>query len=1072
MKTVSNLQERLCPDGNIDDSEYIFTYIDTDLETYNKLIKDGAQIRQRDFIDVGPTNPWRSYDEAKNGEQSHTARAKRFMEWCWPQDGSCQFTLLDNPLHDGAKGQRMVGRTALYQFYNQIVAEIQTKLGEFTDIKHPNPTPNIWVVASSCGGTGSSMTLDILHMLDYIVKGTFQTTPEVKLVLFMPKPFIDGNETNQYYPLNAYSYFWEMNALRLDFERGIPSRFGLFSVEPRIDKGKFPLFKYVIPVDIETDKNTKISLDSLYPTVAELIYYCNNGQGAREMISTMCNDETLLTRPANDNDHTIWRWTKSYVPYGYRLIKKPNDEFREYVRTRARYEVLKYGVLGTPVPEELRRDAKNAFAKEYILKYLCDIPAIGYETSEGESLQSQIAEAFSTNISATNLTDKTKVASHINAIKESFSAADGKLIRSNLLGILKESINKGVRQVILEHGLEYAKHLLELVDDFYLEEPILVNLKVELEAAKEQMDTYLSTCNSYASSFNARRQAAAAAQALNSYRDSVMRYHTLELVVKIIEEDLCPVNGGYLEVLRKGNRYQCNGLAKVIEKVTAEVNRAYKKYRDLADAFLKKDKDALTVFLPSLKTIAAGENDNYWPNDNLFDRLYNQSIIGYDLGYEREKGERIPVRKHESGHDLQSFVGCVCEDNSKSLLALALDNEVQYFERNFAAWILGALDNRFNTLLDNDVDTPAKTWLDTPLLEALEMDGMLPEGETVDSFFNEMSNHNNVPVLYPIRAGIPQVQQVRLMYVGASQTLAEKLGYKERNSSMKYIEDADMADRFLIIKMPIGQDFYSYKYFDEIKGEYDNNSEAILAGAYGCHIHRSFSLLDIDDAVERIQMKVILPAVKSLFSALYVQTFLDKLKENNRELYDQMWGEFNFNQDEVDSFESVEPIDFGFDDGGENNNQVGDQFNVALDQDNRIIKVDYDDDARKFTINLNRCNSSNGYLTIVKQSGKSQKPIVVNVARTLLEFFRAYLESAQGQLEYVTSSVEAVKTLLKHREDYQKAFAKLRVPVRNNFSSTALMRLVSAWLKNSHGSLSSIERDCFKVIQSVMNGIL
>ena len=98
--------------------------------------------------------------------------------------------------------------------------------------------------------------------------------------------------------------------------------------------------------------------------------------------------------------------------------------------------------------------------------------------------------------------------------------------------------------------------------------------------------------------------------------------------------------------------------------------------------------------------------------------------------------------------------------------------------------------------------------------------------------------------------------QVRVMYAGASENLARELGYNPQdNAGNKFVRDEAMTDRFLIIKMPLGLDFYSYKYFLEIQGEYMAKRKDILYGQYGCHIHKDFSCLNLSQAVAMVQAK-------------------------------------------------------------------------------------------------------------------------------------------------------------------------------------------------------------------------
>ena len=450
------------------------------------------------------------------------------------------------------------------------------------------------------------MTLDVLYILDKIVNSKCPSSPELKLVLFMPKPFMDANSGNIDYPLNAYSYMWELNAFRLDFQRNIFDRFHNFSVVKGAPTNRvFPLYKFIIPVDVETSFGTKIPLDSLYPTVAELIYYCNKGTAAQEMMSSISNDQNQLTE-VTENDRTPFKWTRTLVPYGYRVIRKANEEFRKYMSVRALYEALKFGVLGEQMPDDpkLRDQAKKAFANEYILKYLCDVPELGFSASDA-SLQADVAELFAeVRISPSNL-DKQRINYALNSIDElSYQVKELSLAA---LKRIESAIDKGVQKVILEHGLKYAKELLNNIDDFYLESDVLPLLKVELAQTMEAQSAKRSECAAICAEFK-EKQAPAAAKALNEYRDLTQRYQVLQLAVSLIDEGITSHPSGYLEVVRKGDAVR-NGLQNVITKVEDAATKAYDQYVSLAKAFIETSKDALTEYLPNLDSIAKGEND-------------------------------------------------------------------------------------------------------------------------------------------------------------------------------------------------------------------------------------------------------------------------------------------------------------------------------------------------------------------------------------------------------------------------------------------------------------------------------
>ena len=1056
LKTVSDLQRRLCPTGEF--SEYKFTYVDTDDATVTKINEHGIIIRPGDLINVGDTNPFQVYKNASGGR---TKREKRFMEWVIAQDNTdaskAKFTLPNNFLADGARGQRMIGRTAVHHRYDDIYRELAGKIDTFFEHDShnaKNQIPQVWVVASSCGGTGSSMTMDVLYMLDKIVNDKCQSSPELKLVLFMPKPFIDANHGNPDYPLNAFSYMWELNAFRLDFQQNVHDRFYNFSVDPSGPTGRpFPLYKFVIPVDVETSFGTKIPLDSLYPTVAELIYYCNKGQAAQEMISAISNDQNQLLAALTENDRTPFKWTRSLVPYGYRVIKKANDEFKKYMSTRALYEVLKYGVLGLGLPEDpiIRDKVKQEFAKDYILKYLCDIPSVGVTAGES-SLQADVAEIFAgVRVSPTNL-DKQRILYTLNAIDDLSKELKG--VSSTSQKRVEEAIDKGVQKSILENGLRYTKDLLNNVDDFYLETVILPALRTELADVAEAQNSKRSECDAMIAGFK-EKQAPAAAKLLGEYRELTQRYHVLSLTITLIDSGLTAHPSGYLEVIRKGD-LSCSGLQNIIVKVETAVTNAYDDYISLAKAFIETGKDALTEYLPKLDVIAKGQNDTYWAKDSLFDIMYHDSIIAYDHEHERESRERIPVRKNTGDNNLWAFVESVCNSDN-SILKLAKDKDRFHFERNFTEWIMKPLLKKISEAVGRD--GMASKWLQLTLEDSLDAENMLPKGMTRDEFLVSMSNRDRIPVLYPMVAGATRPTQVRVMFAGASERLASALGYNPQdNAGNKFVKDDSMIDRFLLIKMPLGLDFYSYKYFNEIQKEYVDHRKDVLGDVYGCHIHKEFASVDLKKAVAKVQQNSLLSYVRPLYSAALIQTFLDLLKQQNKSLYDITWGEFTMPDMGFGSFavNSDDPFALG---APSDDPFGGDVWGARVDK----FLMEVIANQTSITIKINKFNIEDSHLVIEGQ------PNAIDI--TELRSFTTFLTSlvaadAMGDIKDLTSSINAFKDLVRSNEGLKREYESSFRQVAHDVLETPLFKLALTWRSAQNPN----DVPYFNIIQEILNG--
>lgn len=906
LKTMSELSKKFGPQ-NPNDPEYLFTYIDTDGKTRNQINSDQIVIYNQDFINLGDTNPYQVY---RNNLGGKTPASIRLREWMIEQGKGNGFTLNNIPLSEGAGAERMVGRVAMWYKYHAIETELTRKIARFQDNAFQSSNNsgnvvgdksdkgdktnqtvdiNIWVFASSCGGTGSSLTLDTLYLINRIANEKSQGDPNLKLVLFMPEPFIEANVGNVRYKLNAFSYMWELNAFRLDMKDGKDERFNKFSVIPDDRKaGKWELYRYILPVDVETNFNTKIPLNSLYPTVAEMVYYLNKGNVSNSMISNLCNDLHAIDGVTTHSE-TPFAWTQSLIACGYHVIKKANQEFEEYIKTRGIYEVLKYGLLGEDLPEDSaeRNKAKKAFGVEYILSHLLDLESEDCRATEG-SLQSILEGRYAeVRRPSADGFDKIKAngfMKQVESVEEEFTA-----IKDEVLANLKNSINQGISKSIREHGLRYTWSTLNLVDDFYLE-PLCKDVLLLAKCDNEELVNRKRTeCLRFLSEGISKKNTPAVLKLLEEYRDALKQYNCLKLSIELITQ-LTEYPQGYLELIRKG-KGEITGLRQIIDK-TAELYGVWEDaYHSLAKKFRDTENDALTIYLPNLRDIATGNNMD-WSVDNLFDRLYCDTVLDHTADYagSYDDDKRLPVRKNEGMNNLSNYIEAI-DASSKVFIELAL-SDVFEFKKVFDKRIITPLINAILKVTKKE-GTLARAWLEKTLEESLNDPDMLPAGQTKEVFLSKLSSRDRIPVLYPTASGTTLPTILRYVYAGASKQLAEQLGYVEGDNNSQFVQDNDMLDRFLIFKMPMGLDFFSYKYFMDIQTQYYKLHKEIRNGEYGCHIHKEFARLNLDESVAILDTSKAQIYLHYFFKALYFQNVINLLKARKPDIYKQIFGSYS-----------------------------------------------------------------------------------------------------------------------------------------------------------------------------------
>lgn len=891
LKTVAQLYKKLHP-LDPKGEEYLFTFIDTDEETRNALNSTAPAsspiVNEDDFINLGATNPYQLYQSALNSNSEDSTRLK---EWVIEQGVRGHLTLPNQVLAKGAKAVRMIGRTAISKFKDTIISEISNKLKVFQKMKDADVSktvdPNIWVFASSCGGTGSSLTLDILYIINRIfIDEMGMHDPDVKLVLFMPQPFIDMNRDNTHHTLNAYAYMWELNAFRLAYEEGMGDLYGEFAAyapNPKWTKKAFEMFSYVIPVDAESNQHYKINVEQeLYPTVAEMVYYLTMGNVQSDTFSTMSNDIRNLPKNHEKHGDTRCPWTRPLIAYGYRSIVKANMKLEQYLETRGMYELVKYGLLGDEPMNEERERVKTEFANNYITPYLMTLNGIC--TADGaNSLETQIANIYE-DIRAPKAESLTEQIARfsIGSVEDKASSPEMVNAKNVALNAVKQQINQGVSEAIRLHGLNYTVTLLHLVDDHYLETVIKSALDKLLNEEKQKRDDSKATCERYIAAL--KKNAKSFAAAFTEYCKSETRVQTIIAAIELVNL-LTKDKDGYLEELRRGTNNKV-GLKTLIEKSNRLLEKYTEKFDYLAKEFCATEQDAFTMYLPNLKDIALGDNQD-WPSGTVFDNIYAESILDYDRQkVNATEDKHIPVRTAEGNIDCCLFHYLQAIDKEGNLFVKLAQKNMLELGKLFEQNVEDALLKMVHMAIESPKGTSGP-WLKQSLASYLLDDtDKLPKGLRLDTLGAKDSIH----VLYPtVSSANPAT--TRFFYAGASQALAEKLGYNKLDTNSKFISDTSMEDRFLIMKLPIGYDFYSYSYFGTIERMYNKHLPAIQAQAEegGCHTHKIFTQL-VAQGEHPITQFGKTKSLSTFTEALFYQFALKALKSGNRDIYNQILG--------------------------------------------------------------------------------------------------------------------------------------------------------------------------------------
>lgn len=346
---------------------YRFLFVDTDSrdvnqanDAYRNLYEGGKTdfINDVELLNLGDINPYISYHEAQLSPELKINR--RITEAC----PDIVAESMDNrDLSFGAGALRHKSRIAFGRKQDKFIDKLKTCINELNqdEIDSAKNVIHYWVIASCNGGTGSGTVNDVLYLVNmlhrtYVDKGN----PKVGLILYMPRIYMNINPDNEKYPRNAYAVFKELEAFQkwakespknLLFHRmAVVDDYTLFD-----ETMPYRPFEFCIPIDYHTERNSNMGdINKMYSNTAELMFYIHSGEGAGGFKSFLDNYEDGEVAPGSEC---------FLIPMGYMALRKPDEQFENYVALRVKYEMLRYGILGSPIEsaEERKKLVESVF---------------------------------------------------------------------------------------------------------------------------------------------------------------------------------------------------------------------------------------------------------------------------------------------------------------------------------------------------------------------------------------------------------------------------------------------------------------------------------------------------------------------------------------------------------------------------------------------------------------------------------------------------------------------------------------------------------------------------------------
>ncbi|MFN4220365.1 MAG: tubulin-like doman-containing protein, partial [bacterium] len=209
---------------------------------------------------------------------------------------------------EGAKQFRPMGRLYLFKnfdkIYNTVDMIVKSLRAKFADVKISSKTINVYIISSTCGGTGSGMILDVAYMARKIIEEENAVPSLIKGILFLPTAFhpfpISEEAERKHLFANGYATLKEIDYY---MNPNIETEYDVQYTSTQRIKTKKPPFDACYIVDDENEEFPIGGIDDTIEAVTEsLIIILSSGIGT-------------AIKSAEDNLFTILSGIQKMQPY-------------------------------------------------------------------------------------------------------------------------------------------------------------------------------------------------------------------------------------------------------------------------------------------------------------------------------------------------------------------------------------------------------------------------------------------------------------------------------------------------------------------------------------------------------------------------------------------------------------------------------------------------------------------------------------------------------------------------------------------------------------------------------------
>ena len=937
--------------------EHSFIFIDTDANDIDRINQsddlltrmDGYKpiaINKDEFIDLGRTVPYKVREHMKNFSSQNGA-SEHFFSWMISNEDNPNYRSIQHSLTSGAGCSRLDGRTAFFDNYNEIKEAIERSLVKFSNYAEysddsDNSTfkrlTNFWVISGSNGGTGSAILLDILFLFERLFSIRHNARPYIHLALVMPEAYcrLSGNINNT--RLNSFATLWELNAFKTGKPRfTIPAsqigtnHYNYFFATPDFKGASldgynqaWDVFDYCLVFDSASkDGMLSLELNDVFENASNSILELScTPIGARVnsiIIKYTYQWELSDFKVISKQPKIIegQKWGRFAVATGNQSIKKPINEFKSYLQTRFKLEMLQYGLIGESFAnvhrnnKEAQENAIGDICKEWLFKDI--FPNEGIISNE-KNLFTIIESEFRKITHPQDIQLKEKKFLGISRgyedgqFYEIFSIVKCELQqksheiiqlfeekkKNEILDSIKENLNDCLHKLVLSYGYQYACDVLIKLDidlesadgSTYLSEFNLSALYNELnanfsDAKGSYIEAAIEDCCSQNNDLNAF--IASVEAYISFYKSRLLNQLKLELVKSLVDGR----NGILDHALHSPSGEY--GLLTLLEKLKKELSITEFDFKKLAVYFERNESKPLTVFLPPLHEMVKNAE---WVEGSVFANLY-ESISQRGSNEQIPEANRTPMRNGPNSLEdvLNHFSQWTSEKgdtNNKQeyyFADLALKEgvsfsqflknifgpEESYFEKTIIQhpeimhWINGSLENEYYRFIDKNTN------------------------ENIQSLKHQFARDL---VFYPTNTNNQNIEKLTVFSGGRNlKRLAVDMGYNPNNHQHLFYETSSQ-DCLNKMVFEVGHTLGEYAYLQDYANFYEHERHRITNFEISCHSHKRFNTLDLDLALKHV-IPDFIPLGSKIYATelLYYSALFSLMREIDLALYHQFFNE-------------------------------------------------------------------------------------------------------------------------------------------------------------------------------------